>query len=197
MSDSECNTKKQMVLFFIICTSSSMQGTKIGAVNTAIRELLPELKDTAGVDVDLKVACLTFSTGCKWMYPIPINSENFQWTNVEADGKHDLGAACSELNNKLSKDGFLMPPPHSVAPVIVLMNDGKATDDFDSELKFLKQNKWFKYAIKVAVAIGDDANKNELAEFTGNIESVVTVHTPEALKKWIRKVELEDFDENW
>ena len=54
----------------------------------------------------------------------------------------------------------------------------------------LKQNNWFKYAIKVAVAIGDDANKEVLAEFTGNTEAVITVHTPEALKKWIRKVSI-------
>ena len=52
----------------------------------------------------------------------------------------------------------------------------------------LKQNNWFKKAIKVAVAIGDDANTSVLAEFTGNSESVITVHTPEALKKWIQFV---------
>ena len=54
----------------------------------------------------------------------------------------------------------------------------------------MKQNNWFKYAIKVAVAIGDDANKEALAKFTGNTEAVITVHTPEALKKWIRKVSI-------
>ena len=52
----------------------------------------------------------------------------------------------------------------------------------------LKQNNWFKKAIKVAVAIGEDANKTVLADFTGNVESVITVHTPEALKKWIQFV---------
>jgi uncharacterized protein YegL len=35
--------KRQMVLFFIVDTSGSMMGTKIGTVNTAIREVLPEL----------------------------------------------------------------------------------------------------------------------------------------------------------
>ena len=68
------------------------------------------------------------------------------------------------------------------------MSDGEPTDDYESGLAKLKENKWFKYAIKVAVAIGDDANKDVLAQFTGNIEAVITVHTPEALKKWIRKV---------
>lgn len=182
--------KRQMVLFFVIDTSGSMQGSKIGAVNTAIREVLPELKDAGGSDIDLKVACLTFSSGCQWMYPTPIASESFQWNQVEADGVTDLGEACRELSEKLSKNEFLKAPSGSVAPAIFLMSDGEPTDDFESGLAQLKQNNWFKYAIKVAVAIGDDANKDVLAKFTGNIESVVTVHTPEALKKWIRKVSI-------
>ncbi len=182
--------KRQMVLFFVIDTSGSMQGAKIGAVNTAIREVLPELKDAGGSDIDLKVACLTFSSGCQWMYPTPIASESFQWNQVEADGVTDLGEACRELSKKLSKNEFLKAPSGSVAPAIFLMSDGEPTDDFESGLAQLKQNNWFKYAIKVAVAIGDDANKDVLAKFTGNVEAVVTVHTPEALKKWIRKVSI-------
>lgn len=182
--------KRQMVLFFVVDTSGSMQGTKIGAVNTAIREVLPELKDAGGADIDLKVACLTFSSGCQWMYPTPIASDSFQWTTVDADGVTDLGAACRELNDKLSKNGFLKAPSGSVAPVIFLLSDGEPTDDFESGINLLQQNNWFKHGIKVAVAIGDDANKDVLAKFTGNIEAVITVHTPEALRKWIRKVSI-------
>lgn len=182
--------KRQMVLFFVVDTSGSMQGTKIGAVNTAIREVLPELKDAGGSDIDLKVACLTFSSGCKWMYSTPIASDSFQWTNVDADGVTDLGSACRELNDKLSKNGFLKAPSGSVAPVIFLLSDGEPTDDFESGINLLQQNNWFKHGIKVAVAIGDDAKKDVLAKFTGNIEAVITVHTPEALRKWIRKVSI-------
>ena len=188
--DVEGIVKRQMVLFFVIDTSGSMQGSKIGAVNTAVREVLPELKDAGGSDVDLKVACLTFSSGCQWMYPTPIASESFQWNQVEADGVTDLGEACRELSKKLSKNEFLKAPSGSVAPAIFLMSDGEPTDDFESGLAQLKQNNWFKYAIKVAVAIGDDANKDVLAKFTGNIEAVIEAHTPEALKKWIRKVSI-------
>lgn len=188
--DVEGIVKRQMVLFFVVDTSGSMQGTKIGAVNTAIREVLPELKDAGGSDIDLKVACLTFSSGCKWMYSTPIASDSFQWTNVDADGVTDLGTACRELNDKLSKNGFLKAPSGSVAPVIFLLSDGEPTDDFESGINLLQQNNWFKHGIKVAVAIGDDANKDVLAKFTGNIEAVITVHTPEALRKWIRKVSI-------
>ena len=55
-------------------------------------------------------------------------------------------------------------------------------------LKQLKLNNWFKHAIKIAIAIGDDADKTVLAEFTGTIESVITVNDKHTLKALIRKV---------
>ena len=70
------------------------------------------------------------------------------------------------------------------------MSDGEPTDDYLSGLNKLKNNNWYKHAIKVALAVGDDANKDVLKDFTGNIEAVITVHTPEALRKWIRAVSI-------
>ena len=52
----------------------------------------------------------------------------------------------------------------------------------------LKNNNWFKAAIKVAVAIGDDADKDVLTKFTGTSEAVFTVHNIDALKQIIRVV---------
>jgi len=182
--------KRQMVLFFIVDTSGSMEGTKIGAVNTAIREVLPELKGIGGSDVDLKIACLKFSSGCNWMHSSPVSVESFQWNNLSANGVTDFGAACLELSDKMSKDKFLSAPSASVAPAIFLMSDGEPTDDYRSGLSVLQQNNWYKYAIKIAVAIGDDANTDVLKEFTGNIEAVITVHTLEALRKMIRFISI-------
>ena len=74
------------------------------------------------------------------------------------------------------------------APVILLFSDGGPTDNWEKELKQLKLNNWFKHAIKIAIAIGDDADKAVLAEFTGTIESVITVNDKHTLKALIRKV---------
>lgn len=188
--DVEGVVKRQMVLFFILDTSGSMNGTKIGAVNTAIREVLPELRGIGGSDFDLKIACLTFSKSCEWMYPSPQPVENFNWKGVSAGGPTPLGAACRELNKKLSKNEFMTSPSGSVAPVLFLMSDGAPTDEFEAGLSELEKNNWFKYAIKVAVAIGDDADQNCLAKFTGTEESVITVHTPDALKEWIKAISI-------
>jgi len=187
-SNIEGIVRRQMVLFFVVDTSGSMIGEKIGAVNTAIREVLPELKDVGGSDVDLKIACLRFSSGCSWMLPSPVSAESFKWNNLDASGVTDLGAAYEELSDKMNKDKFLSSPSASVAPAIFLMSDGDPTDDHKKGLAVLQKNNWYKYAIKVALAIGKNTNKDVLKDFTGTIEAVIDVYTPEALKKWIRLI---------
>ncbi|HPT21808.1 MAG TPA: VWA domain-containing protein [Bacteroidales bacterium] len=183
--DVEAISRRTMVLIFIVDTSGSMDGEKIGAVNEAIREVIPEIKNINNADAKIKIAVLDFSSGAKWIYNKPIEAENFSWSNLDAAGMTDMGKAFKLLNEKLSRTGFMNEAEGSYAPCLFLMSDGEPTDDYKSGLNDLKQNKWFKAAIKVAVAIGSDANTEVLKEFTGNSECVLTVRTPEALKKMI------------
>lgn len=182
--------RRTMVLFFVVDCSGSMKGEKIGTVNNAIREVIPELKDISeeNADAQIKIATLQFSSGAKWNVDEPMPAESFRWQDLDAEGITDLGEACRMLNDKLSRKAFMSDATGSFAPAIFLLSDGGPTDDYKRGLEKLKANTWFKKAIKVAVAIGEDANTDVLAEFTGNIESVITVHSPEALKKWIRFV---------
>lgn len=180
--------RRTMVLFFVVDTSGSMSGEKIGAVNTAIEEVLPELKNISenNADAQIKIAALTFSTGAQWITNEPVEAESFRWNYLNAVGVTDLGEACISLNEKLSRNAFMNEVVGSYAPVLFLMSDGEPTDDYRSGLDQLKRNAWFEAAIKVAVAIGKDANLEVLAEFTGTSEAVITVHNPESLKKWIK-----------
>lgn len=165
-------------------------GQKIGSVNDAIRETVPDLKDlsTNNPDAAIKIAAMQFDTNVNWLYPQPIDSENFQWNDLQANGLTSFGAALKELNHKLSKSQFLQEAAGSFAPVIILLSDGAPTDEYKSALEEIKKNNWFKHAIKIAIAIGNDADKNVLAEFTGNSEAVLEVHNRAMLKAFIRFV---------
>ena len=182
--------RRTMVLFFLVDTSGSMYGEKIGSLNDAIRETVPDLKDLSdgNPDAAIKIAVLQFDTDVRWLYPQPVESENFRWNDLEAGGLTCLGTALRELDGKLSKSQFLQEAAGSYAPVIILLSDGGPTDDFESGLNKIKQNNWFKHAIKVAIAIGNDADKNVLAQFTGNSEAVIEVHNKSALKAIIKFV---------
>lgn len=181
--------RRQMSLFFIVDTSGSMDGEKIAAVNTAIREVLPEVADISSenADAQIKVACLQFANDVQWLFK-PTDVEGLTWTDLSANGMTAMGAAFNELNSKLSRKEFLDSPTGNFAPVLFLMSDGQPTDEYRKALDSLRENRWFKVAIRVAIAIGDDADMQVLTEFTGNPELVLTAHTPEALKQMIRFV---------
>ena len=196
--------KKQLVLFFLIDTSGSMAGDKIAAVNTAMRELIPELQKLAdpddNLDSEIEVAVIEFNNTANWKTGEhkPVSVKNFVWTELTADGGTNLGDACDKLSEKMQRGKFLWD--HNLfAPVLILMSDGYPNPGYEKGLGKLKSNEFFankdskgKYkekSIKVACAIETDnekADKNVLAEFTENPELVYTAKNITALKNWIK-----------
>lgn len=182
--------RRTMVLFFVTDTSDSMSGVKIGALNDAVRETVPDLRDLSSNNPDalIKIAVLKFDSNVQWLYPEPLDSEHFHWNDLQVSGITQLGSALRELNKKLSKTEFLKEAAGSFAPVIILLSDGEPTDDYKSELAEIKKNNWFKHAIKIAIAIGDDANHNTLIEFTGHSETVLQANNRQQLRDIIKFV---------
>lgn len=176
-----------MTLFYVIDTSDSMDGDKIGSVNSAMEEaILVDLPEISTIDdyLEIRVAIMQFSSGCSWITPSsdPISIGDVFWDDLHANGSTDLGAAFVELDKKLSKNEFLEFDPYTLhRPVILLFSDGHPTDNWEKGLEQLKKNKYFKHAIKVAIAIGDEADKDVLSTFTGTKESVITVNDKHAL----------------
>lgn len=189
--DNESIPRRKMTLFFVIDTSGSMAGSKIGSVNDAIENVLPMIGEISdeNPDAEINVAALEFSTGTRWLYDEPKEAKEFIWQKVEADGLTSLGEACEELNKKLSRNGgFMSSPSGCFAPAIILLSDGGPTDNFEGGLKSLQGNSWYKNAIKIAIAIGDDVDMEVLKQFTGNLEAVIKVHNLDALKAMIRVI---------
>lgn len=183
-------SRRTMTLFFAVDTSGSMEGDKIGALNAAIEDVIPEIKKISeeNADAQIKIAVIKFSNDAVWITPNPVDAEDFEWNYLEASGLTAFGRMCTELNSKLSRNAFMNDSTGSFAPVIFLLSDGEPTDEFENALANLRENNWFKKAIKAAVAIGNDANHEILQEFTGSRESVLTAHNSESMKKMIRFV---------
>ena len=68
--DNESIPRRKMILFFVIDTSGSMIGKKIGSVNDAIENVLPMIGEISdeNPDAEINVAALEFSTGTRWLY---------------------------------------------------------------------------------------------------------------------------------
>jgi len=196
--------RRTAVLFFVVDTSGSMAGSKISAVNTAIKEAIPAIKEISdeNADAQIKIAVLEFSSGVRWVTSNgPEELDQFHWSDLEADGVTDFGAACKALNEKLSTKAFTKEAIGSFVPIIFLIMGSEPTDDWQIELAKLKLNNWFRASAKFAVAIGKDANKDVLKAFTSSMKAVLTTINVAILKKMIRRcwsyydVEIEMYNE--
>ena len=65
-----------------------------------------------------------------------------------------------------------MPPmeQRALPPVLVLLSDGQPTDDFDAGLSALMDQPWGQKAVRLAIAIGSDADLDVLQKFIGHPE---------------------------
>ena len=189
----EAIAARTMTLFYLFDTSGSMYGTKIGQVNYAMKDIPDIVQDIAdgAANANISVAALKFDSSVTWITPNPQTPEEFKntWHDLEAGGLTSLGEALKELNKKLSRSVFLGDNPMGyLAPGIIILTDGEPTDEWQAPLAELKKNNWFKNAIKIAFAVGDDANRQILAEICGSSEAVITIDDPDKIRQYIKFV---------
>lgn len=171
----------------ILDVSESMANDgKIQALNYAIHEATPAMKEEAAknCDAQLLVRVITFSNGARWHISQPVRVEDFKWEDVTASGVTDMGKALTMLADQLR-----MPPmpERALPPVLVLISDGQPTDDFGSGLKVLMEQRWGRKAVRLAIAMGHDANLDVLQKFIGHPEiKPFQANNANALAKYIK-----------
>lgn len=187
-------SRRKMNLFYLIDTSFSMERGKIESVNQAMPEVLDivgKISDSNNDNAEIFASCMLFSSGAKWVNNEAVPAKEFMWNEVGVSGCTDLGEACKLLEKALHREGQEAQLGSSSGhknPAIILLSDGEPTDDYRSGIEVLKKNRWFNAATKIAIAIGNDANVDKLAEFTGNKELVIRVHNLDALITMIKIV---------
>lgn len=161
--------KRPLQFFYVVDVSGSMTGTKIESLNLAVRESIKPMQDVAdeNPNADVLVRVIKFSDGAQWQLSQPTEIRSFAWTDLDAGGSTDMGHALRMLADALKIENM---PTRGLPPVIVLITDGMPTDDFNSGLKALMDEPWGKRAVRIGVAIGEDADLASLEKFIGNPE---------------------------
>jgi len=170
------------------CSGSMSTDGKIQTLNIAVREALPAMVAAADENPEVQVLThvLAFSTGAHWLTPQPIPVESFSWVDLSAEGVTDLGKALSLVADEFSVSKM---PTRAVPPVVVLLSDGQPTDDWKKGLARFMSEPWGQKAVRIAIAIGRDADKDVLREFIGHGEiPVLEACNPDALTHYIRWV---------
>jgi len=184
----ELATRPLHFIWITDCSGSMKTDGKIQALNVAIHEAIPHMQKV-GADnpnAQVLVRAIKFSSGAQWHISQPTPVEDFKWEDLQADGVTDMGKALSMVAEQLK-----IPPmtDRALPPVLVLISDGQPTDSFERGLTDLMEQPWGKKAVRIAIAIGSDADYDVLQKFIGHVEiKPLQANNPESLVNYIKWV---------
>ena len=184
----EMATRPLHFIWIADCSGSMGVDGKIQALNTAIKEAIPNMQAVAdeNPNAQVLVRALKFSSGAQWHVSQPTDIADFKWTDLTADGVTDMGKGLQMVAEQLK-----IPPmtDRALPPVLVLISDGQPTDDYASGIKAIMDQPWGKKAVRIAIAIGEDADHEVLQKFIAHPElKPLQANNPEALVKYIKWV---------
>jgi len=168
------------------CSGSMSIDGKIQALNNAIREAIPHMRQVASENPNAQVLvrAITFSDGARWHVAQPEPVDEFRWNDLKAGGVTDMGKAMKMVAEQLSPEAM---PARALPPVLVLISDGQPTDNFDNGLKSLMGEPWGRKSVRIAIAIGEDADLNVLQKFIGHPEfQPLRANNADSLVRYIR-----------
>ncbi|MEB3307858.1 MAG: tellurium resistance protein [Cyanobacteriota bacterium] len=154
--------------FFYLCDGSGSMAAqgKMQALNQAIRQSLPGMARVARDNPEARVLvrALSFADRARWHIAEPTPVDQLEWRDLQAGGCTAMGEALILVAEQLRS-----PPmeDRALPPVLVLISDGQPTDDFEAGLACLMQLPWARKAVRLAIAMGHDADLEVLQQFIG------------------------------
>lgn len=162
--------RRPLHFIWIADCSNSMAGEKIQSLNFAIRSVLPHMCNAAdeNPNAEIFVRAIRFAKGAQWVTPTPTLVREFHWTDLQTGGFENMGTDLGKAMLLLA-DQMKIPPMNDRAlpPVLVLLTDGQPTDDYNTGLNALFAQPWGRRAVRIAIAIGHDADQTILQKFIG------------------------------
>ncbi|MFM7653336.1 MAG: vWA domain-containing protein [Vulcanococcus sp.] len=153
-------------LYLCDCSGSMAAQGKMQALNQAIRQSLPGMAEVARQNPEARVLvrAIRFADQAAWHVAEPTPVEQLEWVDLQAGGITAMGEAL-----ELAAAALHSPPmeERALPPVLVLISDGQPTDDFDTGLARLMRQPWAQKAVRLAIAMGHDADLEVLQQFIG------------------------------
>lgn len=166
--------------------SMSVNG-KIDALNLAFRDFINSLKNEDS-PVDVKIALFSFggnaaSCDLSLTSVSEIDAEKHTFT---ANGCTPMGHVFSMIKDMIEDREIVSS--RSYKPTIVLLTDGIPTDEWEEPLRSLINEGRSSKAFRIAMGIGDDADKDMLSEFVSSAELLISGDNAGDIKKFFRFV---------
>ena len=159
-------------VFFVFDTSEEMAGAKIDMLNKSLKELPISLRDIIP-NANIYFSVLKYGGSPEWI----VNEASpgqmlIGWKDLEAGGTLKSNQALAMLLERLQ--AYSLTKLYDYMPVIILVNANKAEEVDGNVLEQLRKVVWFKHALKIGFAVGDDSDLKMLSMFTGNMEAVIS-----------------------
>jgi uncharacterized protein YegL len=153
-------------IYLCDCSGSMAAQGKMQALNQAIRQSLPGMAEVARQNPEARVLvrAIRFADRAHWHLAEPTPVDHVAWQDLQAGGVTAMGEALELLAEQLQS-----PPmeERALPPVLVLISDGQPTDDFETGLRSLMRQPWAQKAVRLAIALGHDADLEVLQHFLG------------------------------
>ena len=183
---------RDIIFTLLVDTSGSMIGDKIASLNEVIKEAIPSMKDIARTNrqAKLKMQVIRFADRATWHVADPTEIEQFTWTDLEAGGETAMGDALQLMAGQYQLDKL---PKRGMPPVMCIITDGHPTDAWESAFRALEKTPGYIHGVRVAIAMGADADQNVLRKIVGvqgenKMIHVYQANNPDQLAKLIRWV---------
>jgi uncharacterized protein YegL len=173
-------------ILILDCSGSMAVDGKIQALNQAIAEAIPGLRAIAKDNpyMRLLVRAITFADGARWHIDMPTPIEELVWQDVVAEGVTDMGKALALVAVQMRASRLHR---QSLPPILVMVSDGYPTDDYMGGMRVLMAEPWAKRAIKLAIALGQDADHKILQTFVDRLDlQPLAANNPETLIAQLR-----------
>lgn len=176
------------VIIAVDRSGSMASDGKIDALNISLREFINSIKNEDS-GVDLQVALYSFGgeTALCELPLTPIGNIDADQYSFTAQGKTPMGKAFVMIKELIEDKNKI--PSRSYRPTIVLISDGKPTDDYENAMSALINEGRSSKTFRIAMAIGADADlENMLARFVSSAELLMTGDSARDIKKFFRFV---------
>jgi uncharacterized protein YegL len=168
-------------LHFIVVAdcSGSMAGEKMQALNFAIAEMLPNLVawEQEQEKAQILLRAVAFADAPRWHIEEPVPVAQLRWKPLQCveRGRTNMGPAFRMVAEALAPDRL---ERRALQPALLLVTDGLPTDppgQFEAGLGALLALPAGRAAVRLAVAIGRDADSEALNRFIGDPQVPVLV----------------------
>ena len=177
---------KPLPVVLLLDVSSSMSGSAINNLNSAVKEMVADFAKAEKSEIELLVSIITFGLDVKLELPYT-SASNIDWKDLHANGMTPMGTAFKMAKGMIEDKEIT--PSRAYRPTIVLVSDGAPNDEWERPLQELVTEGRSSKCDRMAMAIGTGADNNVLNRFVEGTENgVFTAKDSSEIQKFFKFV---------